>query len=96
MRYWTACLVIVLGMSALAFSGINNYFFFAGFVVLQAVVLATAWNILGGYAGYVNFGVPAFFGAGAYMALFLHLSLDAPLIVQILGAALLTEIKIGV
>ena len=90
MRYWTACLVIVLGMSALAFSGINNYFFFAGFVVLQAVVLATAWNILGGYAGYVNFGVPAFFGAGAYMALFLHLSLDAPLIVQILGAALLT------
>jgi len=90
MRYWTACLVIVLGMSALAFSGLNNYFFFAGFVVLQAVVLATAWNILGGYAGYVNFGVPAFFGAGAYMALFLHLSLDAPLIVQILGAALLT------
>ena len=26
------------------------------FVVLQFVVLATAWNILGGYAGYVNFG----------------------------------------
>ena len=92
MRYWTACLVIVLGMTALAFSGLNNYFFFAGFVVLQAVVLATAWNILGGYAGYVNFGVPAFFGAGAYMALFLHLSLDAPLIVQILGAAVFTGV----
>ena len=26
------------------------------YVVLQYVVLATAWNILGGYAGYVNFG----------------------------------------
>ena len=34
----------------------NDYFFFAGYVVLQFIVLATAWNILGGYCGYVNFG----------------------------------------
>ena len=40
----------------------NEYFFFAAFVVLQFMVLATAWNILGGYAGYVNFGTAAFFG----------------------------------
>jgi branched-chain amino acid transport system permease protein len=33
----------------------NEYFFFAGYTVLMFVVLATAWNILGGYAGYVNF-----------------------------------------
>ena len=37
----------------------NNYVFFAGYVVLQFVVLATAWNILGGYCGYVNFGSAA-------------------------------------
>jgi len=92
MRYWSACLIVILGIAGIAFSGINNYFFFAGFVVLQAVVLATAWNILGGYAGYVNFGVPAFVGAGAYTALFLHLSIKAPLIVQILGAALLAGV----
>jgi len=30
------------------------------------VILATAWNILGGYAGYVNFGSAAFFAIGAY------------------------------
>jgi branched-chain amino acid transport system permease protein len=30
------------------------------------VVLATAWNILGGYCGYVNFGTAAFFALGAY------------------------------
>ena len=34
----------------------NEYYFFAGYIVLMFVVLATAWNILGGYAGYVNFG----------------------------------------
>ena len=44
----------------------NDYFYFAGYVVLEYVVLATAWNILGGYTGYTNFGTGAFFAAGAY------------------------------
>jgi branched-chain amino acid transport system permease protein len=44
----------------------NQYVFFAGYVVLQFVVLATAWNILGGYCGYVNFGSAAFFAIGTY------------------------------
>jgi len=33
---------------------------------MQYVVLATAWNILGGYCGYVNFGTAGFFALGAY------------------------------
>ena len=65
----------------------NEYFFFAGYVVLQFVVLATAWNILGGYAGYVNFGSNAFFGIGAYIAVLLIKAAGAPLALQILGAA---------
>ena len=44
----------------------NDYIFFAGYVVLQYVVMGTAWNILGGYCGYVNFGSAAFFALGAY------------------------------
>jgi branched-chain amino acid transport system permease protein len=44
----------------------NDYLYFAGYVVLQFIVLATAWNILGGYCGYVNFGSAAFFAIGAY------------------------------
>ena len=46
--------------------------FFAGYVVLQYIVLATAWNILGGYTGYVNFGIAAFFALGAYSTVVLH------------------------
>jgi branched-chain amino acid transport system permease protein len=65
----------------------NEYYFFAGYVVLQFVVLATAWNILGGYAGYVNFGTGAFFGVGAYTAVLLIKATGAPLGVQILAAA---------
>jgi branched-chain amino acid transport system permease protein len=50
----------------------NEYVLFAGFVVLQYIVLATAWNILGGYCGYVNFGTAAFFAMGAYSTVALH------------------------
>ena len=39
----------------------SSYAFFMGYVVVQYIVLGTAWNILGGYTGYVNFGVTAFF-----------------------------------
>jgi len=65
----------------------NDYVFFAGYTVLQFVVLATAWNILGGYTGYVNFGSAAFFALGAYATVFLHKSypLPIPLLIVIGG-----------
>ena len=44
--------VVIAGVMATRL-GVNEYYFFAGYVVLQFVVIATAWNILGGYAGYV-------------------------------------------
>ena len=34
--------------------------------VLMWAGLALSWNIIGGYAGYINFGHVAFFGVGAY------------------------------
>jgi len=50
----------------------NDYVFFAGYTVLEFIVLATAWNILGGYCGYVNFGSAGFFALGAYSTIFLY------------------------
>jgi branched-chain amino acid transport system permease protein len=46
-----------------------------------------AWSILGGYAGYVNFGTSAFFGVGVYTAVFLVSAIGAPLPIQIAVAA---------
>ena len=78
----------VLGLTVLAVATVKNeYYFFAAYIVVQFVVLATAWNILGGYAGYVNFGTSAFFGVGAYIAVMLIKGTDAPLGLQILAAA---------
>src|SRR3974377_2398129 len=65
----------------------NDYVFFAGYTVLQFIVLATAWNILGGYTGYVNFGSAAFFAMGAYATVFFHklYPLPIPLLILIGG-----------
>src|SRR5438477_1156591 len=71
---------------------VNPYFYFAGYVILQYVVIATAWNILGGYGGYVNFGTPAFFALGAYTAVFLIRSVHPPLPVLILAGGLVAAL----
>jgi branched-chain amino acid transport system permease protein len=59
---------IAIGAMVMAFAHWFHvdYLFFACYTILQFIVLATAWNILGGYCGYVNFGSAAFFALGAY------------------------------
>jgi len=87
MTYWIGAALVLIAAIAAALSPLNEYFFYAGYIVLTFVVLATAWNILGGYAGYVNFGTGAFFGLGSYSAVVLFKALGAPLAVQIVAAA---------
>src|SRR3954465_12698641 len=70
----------------------NNYLFFAGYTVLQFVVLATAWNILGGYCGYVNFGSAAFFALGAYSTVFFHKTFPMPIPVLIVLGGLVSGV----
>src|SRR5262249_6399264 len=57
----------------------NDYLFYADYIVVQYIVLATAWNILGGYCGYVNFGSAAFFALGAYTSVFFHKTYPLPI-----------------
>src|SRR6266404_7636092 len=85
-------LAVVVGGVLVASLRLNPYLYFAGYVILQYVVIATAWNILGGYAGYVNFGTPAFFAMGAYTAVFLIRSVKAPLPVLLLAGGLVAAL----
>src|SRR6266852_3078290 len=85
-------LLVVAAGIALVTLRVNPYLYFAGYVILQYVVIATAWNILGGYAGYVNFGTPAFFAMGAYTSVFLIQSTQAPLPVLILAGGLVSAL----
>lgn len=86
--------LIAIAVAALIFAGAralgNDYVFFAGYTVLQFVVLATAWNILGGYTGYVNFGTAAFFALGAYTTVFFYKLYPLPIPLLIVIAALVS------
>ena len=73
-----------------------DYLFFAGYTVLQFVVLATAWNILGGYCGYVNFGSAGFFALGAYTAVFFHKWYPMPIpVLIVLGGIVAGLVGLG-
>ena len=87
MKFWIGAALVLIAAAGAALSPVNEYFFYAGYIVLTFIVLSTAWNILGGYAGYVNFGTGAFFGLGSYAAVVLFKALQAPLLVQIVAGA---------
>src|SRR5499427_8373248 len=91
-RYVPALVALSIIGLGLLLTGLveNRYFYFATYVILQYIVLATAWNILGGYTGYVNFGTPAFFAMGAYMATFLMLAYKASFPVLLLAGGLIS------
>jgi branched-chain amino acid transport system permease protein len=58
--FWSGVVVFLAAMLLMTQLVTNEYPFFAGYVILQYVVLSVAWTILGGYAGYVNFGTMRF------------------------------------
>ncbi|HWI26571.1 MAG TPA: branched-chain amino acid ABC transporter permease [Stellaceae bacterium] len=86
-KFWLLATIVGAAFFGVSLLAPNQYYFQAGYVVLQYVVLATAWNILGGYTGYVNFGVAAFFALGAYssVALYPLIALPIPVLVVIGG-----------
>lgn len=92
-KFWLMSFLVAAALLALTRWQIQNeYFFFAGYVVLQYVVLATAWNILGGYTGYTNFGTGAFFAVGAYTSVVLHKLTSVPVPVMILAAGMVSGV----
>ena len=91
-----AALVLALAATLPAVLKIE-YYYVLGYTVLQFIIMANAWNILGGFAGYVNFGSGAFFAVGAYTAVSLYKWLALPLGLQILaGAAMAGLLGLGV
>lgn len=67
--------------------------------VFLYVVLTQAWNILGGYGGYLNFGMVTFFGTGAYASamIFHYFGLSPFLTAPLAGvAAAIAGLVIGI
>lgn len=92
--FWGLMVAALLAGLAFATLTNNEYYFTAAYAILQALIMAVAWNILGGFTGYVNFGSAGFFAVAAYSTVALHkflpsIGFDPPLIVYVAAAATL-------
>jgi len=88
--FWGALGAVALAGVAFTHTVANEYYYTAVYAILQATMMAVAWNILGGFTGYVNFGSAGFFAIGAYTTVALGKTLEGlPLPVMIVAAALL-------
>ena len=61
----------------------NAFYLDIGVALLLAAISASAWNIVGGYAGQVSVGHCMFFGAGAYLPLLVYHHWQLPPIVGV-------------
>lgn len=86
-----ACLVLVLGPLLVSVFWVHLLS-----MVLLFVYWTSAWNIIGGLAGEINFYHPLFMGAGAYTStlLYLHFGIS-PWIGMWVGAAIAVVIGVG-
>ena len=82
-RFWVRAIASaaasLVGVALILRAARNDYAFYLAYLVFQYVALALGWNILGGYAGFVNFGASAFFAAGAYSTVALTKTIGASL-----------------
>jgi branched-chain amino acid transport system permease protein len=61
-----AMAIPIVLLAAFPCLGPEVYYLSFMFSVFMYVVLASSWNFIGGYAGYLSFGHAAFFGIGAF------------------------------
>ena len=88
--FWLSAACVFAAGLAFVGLGDNEFYFLAIYMVMQATIMATAWNILGGFTGYVNFGSAGFFAIGAYVAIALDKATGLPLPVLILASAVVS------
>ena len=78
MKQWPLVLIGFLFIAAWPLLVDDVFLQRVGALVLLAAISASAWNLLGGYAGQVSVGHAVYFGAGAYASLVVYTELGWP------------------
>src|SRR5436189_310407 len=91
---------VALAVVAVAYPFVfsNAFYLDIGVALLLAAIAASAWNIVGGYAGQISVGHAMFFGAGAYAPLLLYTHWQLPPLVGVpvgILASLVIAVVIG-
>jgi branched-chain amino acid transport system permease protein len=93
MRHWPLVVVGFLALAAWPLAVQDVFLQRVGALVLLAAISASAWNLLGGYAGQVSVGHSVYFGAGAYASLVVYTELGWP---PIAGAPVGVLVSMGI
>jgi len=75
-RAWPAMLLVIL--AAAPFATGNPFYQRVAALVVLAAISASAWNVIGGYAGQISFGHSIYFGIGAYASLLVFSKFGLP------------------
>lgn len=70
----------------------NKLWFRLATIMAMFVVMASAWNLIGGLTGYAAFGNVAFFGLGAYSVGILVVKFKVPFLIALPAGALLPAV----
>lgn len=83
-------IAVIVGVTLPFYSG--GYWIRVATFVSMYIILASAWNMLGGYMGYPSFGHAAFFGIGAYTAGVLMTVYHISFLIALVGSVILSSI----
>jgi branched-chain amino acid transport system permease protein len=78
MKHWPLVVIGFLFIAAWPLMVQDVFYQRIGALVLLAAISASAWNLLGGYAGQVSVGHSVYFGAGAYASLVVYTEFGWP------------------
>jgi len=84
-------IILVVSFSLIPF-GISSYWVRFLSDIFMMAILASSWNVIGGYTGYPSFGNVVFFGIGAYTTGVLMSKFSIPFFPSLLIAALFAVI----
>lgn len=87
--YGVAILALVVAVLVFPSLAPNPYILSAGVVVLNYAVLATSWNFVGGFTGYISLGHGALAGLGGYATGLFVVKAGLPSFVALAAAGLL-------
>ncbi|MEU6644747.1 branched-chain amino acid ABC transporter permease [Saccharomonospora sp. NPDC046836] len=93
--------LVALAAVVVAFPGMapDSFILSVGVVIMSYAVLATSWNFVGGFTGYISLGHAAYSGLGGYATALLILRADVnPWLALVLGAVIvaLLAVPIGI
>ncbi len=91
--------LLALAALVIAFPGLapDSFILSVGVVIMSYAVLATSWNFVGGFTGYISLGHASYSGLGGYATALLILRTDMnPWLALILGALIVAAIAVPI